>query len=151
MLDYPHSSEVKEQALCIIGNIASASISTDYIMEDESILKKLLEFVVSNLLLHTIVLPISFTYRSHNHLRIFTRSASRPRLSHFIIPSTNFRSFRIYRNILIAFWYDRDVIRIYYTLLPFLQLSLENSCLNRIKQKPLTLMLDRYPILNTQR
>lgn len=49
VLDYPHSSEVKEQALCIIGNIASASISTDYIMEDESILKKLLEFVVSNI------------------------------------------------------------------------------------------------------
>lgn len=47
VLDNPHSSEVKEQALCIIGNIAHAAISTDYIMEDESILKKLLEFVVS--------------------------------------------------------------------------------------------------------
>lgn len=48
LLDCPHSSEVKEQALCIVGNIASATISPDYIMEDESILKKLLEFVVSN-------------------------------------------------------------------------------------------------------
>ncbi|KAG4070175.1 hypothetical protein HA402_003865 [Bradysia odoriphaga] len=45
VLDSTHSSEVKEQALCIIGNIAHAAISTDYIMEDESILKKLLDFV----------------------------------------------------------------------------------------------------------
>lgn len=49
MLDSTHSSEVKEQALCIIANIAHAAISTDYIMEDEGILKKVLDFVVSRI------------------------------------------------------------------------------------------------------
>ena len=46
MLDCTHPSEVKEQALCIIGNIASGASNTDYVMEDDLILKKLLEFMV---------------------------------------------------------------------------------------------------------
>lgn len=46
MLDCPHPPEVKEQALCIIGNIASGAGKIDYVMEDDRILKKLLEFLV---------------------------------------------------------------------------------------------------------
>lgn len=45
VLDSPHPPEVKEQALCIIGNIASGAGATDYVMEDDRILKKLLDFM----------------------------------------------------------------------------------------------------------
>lgn len=51
MLDCPHPAEVKEQALCIIGNIAAGAGITDYVMEDERILKKLLDFIVSIIIL----------------------------------------------------------------------------------------------------
>lgn len=47
VLDSEHPAEVKEQALCIIGNIASGAGATDYVMEDDRILNKLLEFMVS--------------------------------------------------------------------------------------------------------
>lgn len=47
MLDSQHPAEVKEQALCIIGNIASGAGATDYVMDDDRILNKLLEFMVS--------------------------------------------------------------------------------------------------------
>lgn len=47
VLDSPHPAEVKEQALCIIGNIASGAGLTDYVMQDDNILRKLLEFLVS--------------------------------------------------------------------------------------------------------
>lgn len=50
MLDSPHPAEVKEQALCIIGNIASGAGLTDYVMQDDNILRKLLDFLVSSLL-----------------------------------------------------------------------------------------------------
>lgn len=46
MLDSPHSSEIKEQALCVIGHIAAGAGITDYIMENERTLKKLFEFIV---------------------------------------------------------------------------------------------------------
>lgn len=38
---------MKEQALCIIGNIAAAAGITDYVMENERILKKLFDLIVS--------------------------------------------------------------------------------------------------------
>lgn len=47
VLDSPHTPEVKEQALCIIGNIAAGAGITDYVMEDERILRKLLDYMVS--------------------------------------------------------------------------------------------------------
>lgn len=47
VLDSQHPAEVKEQALCIIGNIASGAGATDYVMDDDRILNKLLEFMVS--------------------------------------------------------------------------------------------------------
>lgn len=49
VLDSPHTPEVKEQALCIIGNIAAGSGITDYIMGDERTLYKLIEYMVNNL------------------------------------------------------------------------------------------------------
>lgn len=47
MLESPHTPEIKEQALCIIGNIAAGAGITDYVMENERILKKLFDFIVS--------------------------------------------------------------------------------------------------------
>lgn len=47
VLDSPHPAEVKEQALCIIGNIAAGAQTKDYVMEDEHILRRLGEFLVS--------------------------------------------------------------------------------------------------------
>lgn len=46
MLDSTHPAEVKEQALCIVGNIAAGANITDYVMEDERVMKKLMEFIV---------------------------------------------------------------------------------------------------------
>ncbi|XP_055324144.1 armadillo repeat-containing protein 8-like isoform X1 [Sitodiplosis mosellana] len=45
VLESPHTPEIKEQALCIIGNIAAGAGITDYVMENERILKKLFDFI----------------------------------------------------------------------------------------------------------
>ncbi|XP_055689279.1 armadillo repeat-containing protein 8-like isoform X3 [Lutzomyia longipalpis] len=47
VLDSQHPSEVKEQALCIIGNIGAGAQATDYVMEDENTLRKLGEFLTN--------------------------------------------------------------------------------------------------------
>jgi armadillo repeat-containing protein 8 len=47
VLDSNHPAEVKEQALCILGNIGAGARDRDYILEDESLLVKLLDFLVS--------------------------------------------------------------------------------------------------------
>lgn len=47
VLDSPHTPEVKEQALCIVGNIAGGAGVTDYVMDDERILRKLLDYMVN--------------------------------------------------------------------------------------------------------
>lgn len=49
VLESPHTPEIKEQALCIIGNIAAGAGITDYVMENERILRKLFDFIVSSL------------------------------------------------------------------------------------------------------
>lgn len=46
VLDSPHSSEIKEQALCIVGNLAAGA--HDLILNDDKILLKLKEFLVVN-------------------------------------------------------------------------------------------------------
>lgn len=48
VLESAHPAEVKEQALCIVGNIASGAGATDYVMNDDRILHKLLDFMVSS-------------------------------------------------------------------------------------------------------
>lgn len=47
VLESPNTPEIKEQALCIIGNIAASAGMIDYVMQDERILKKLLDYIVS--------------------------------------------------------------------------------------------------------
>lgn len=46
VLDSPYPSDVKEQALCIIGNIG-AEAQADYVMDDDNTLRKLGEFLVN--------------------------------------------------------------------------------------------------------
>ena len=46
ILDANHPSEVKEQALCILANIADGDSAKDFIMSNEDILKKLSEYMV---------------------------------------------------------------------------------------------------------
>lgn len=61
VLDSPHTPEVKEQALCIIGNIAGGAGVTDYVMEDERILRKLLDYMVNLVLKYILNTSISLT------------------------------------------------------------------------------------------
>lgn len=48
ILDANHSSEVKEQALCILANIGDGDSAKDFIMNNEDILKKLQEYMVGS-------------------------------------------------------------------------------------------------------
>jgi hypothetical protein len=46
ILDGNHSPEVKEQAICILANIADGEASKDFIMSDDEILKKLINYLM---------------------------------------------------------------------------------------------------------
>lgn len=48
ILEGEHSSEVKEQALCILGNIADGDSAKEYIMSNEDILKKLTSYLMNS-------------------------------------------------------------------------------------------------------
>lgn len=48
ILEGNHSAEVKEQALCILANIADGDTAKDYIMANEDVLKKLQDYMVSS-------------------------------------------------------------------------------------------------------
>ncbi|XP_018336803.1 armadillo repeat-containing protein 8 isoform X2 [Agrilus planipennis] len=45
VLEGPHSPDVKEQALCILANIADGERAKDYIMANEDVLKKLTDYM----------------------------------------------------------------------------------------------------------
>lgn len=45
VLEGAHSPEVKEQALCILGNIADGERAKDHIMANEDVLKKLMDYM----------------------------------------------------------------------------------------------------------
>jgi len=46
ILEGNHSAEVKEQALCILANIADGDTAKDYIMANEDVLKKLQDYMI---------------------------------------------------------------------------------------------------------
>ena len=46
ILEGNHGAEVKEQALCILANIADGESAKDYIMTNEDVLKKLASYMV---------------------------------------------------------------------------------------------------------
>lgn len=46
ILEGEHSAEVKEQALCILANIADGDIAKSAIMSNEDVLKKLMNYMV---------------------------------------------------------------------------------------------------------
>ena len=45
-LEGDHPAELKEQALCILANIADGSSSRDFILGNEDVLKKLMNYMV---------------------------------------------------------------------------------------------------------
>lgn len=47
MLETNHPAEVKEQVLCIVGNIAAGSGETNYVLDNEILMKKISEMIVS--------------------------------------------------------------------------------------------------------
>lgn len=49
VLDDPHPPEVKEQAIIIIGNITAGARDEDYVLQDEKIVKKIRDFLVSHI------------------------------------------------------------------------------------------------------
>lgn len=50
ILEGNHSTDVKEQALCILANIADGDSAKDYIMANEDVLKKLTDYMVNKIL-----------------------------------------------------------------------------------------------------
>uniref|UniRef100_A0A6P7FG71 Armadillo repeat-containing protein 8 n=1 Tax=Diabrotica virgifera virgifera TaxID=50390 RepID=A0A6P7FG71_DIAVI len=46
VLEGPHPPDVKEQALCILGNIADGERARDHIMSNEDVLKKLIDYMI---------------------------------------------------------------------------------------------------------
>lgn len=46
ILDANHSSDVKEQALCILANIADGDTAKEFIMSNDDVLRKLQEYMV---------------------------------------------------------------------------------------------------------
>ena len=65
ILEGSHSAEVKEQALCILANIADGDSAKDYIMANEDVLKKLTDYMAR------ILKKISFFFRLFVKLRLF--------------------------------------------------------------------------------
>lgn len=47
-LDDENVAEIKEQALCILANIASGNTSKEFIMSNEEVLKKLLNYMINS-------------------------------------------------------------------------------------------------------
>ena len=46
ILESDHTSDIKEQTLCILGNVADGDASKEYIMNNDDILKKILDYMV---------------------------------------------------------------------------------------------------------
>ena len=52
ILEGEHSPDVKEQALCILANIADGETAKEFIMSNEDVLRKLTNYMVSGLSQH---------------------------------------------------------------------------------------------------
>lgn len=50
ILEGEHSPDVKEQALCILANIADGDTAKDFIMSNEDVLRKLINYMVLDVL-----------------------------------------------------------------------------------------------------
>lgn len=56
ILEGDHNAEVKEQALCILANIADGDFAKNFIMSNEDVLKKLTTYMVSFFYFNVIVI-----------------------------------------------------------------------------------------------
>lgn len=63
ILEGNHSAEVKEQALCILANIADGDSAKDYIMANEDVLKKLQDYMVTNSTLSLLYILCNYNSR----------------------------------------------------------------------------------------
>jgi armadillo repeat-containing protein 8 len=68
ILEGNHSAEVKEQALCILANIADGDTAKDFIMTNEDVLKKLASYMVNKL--HHLCLPWLDLYYFQMHSNV---------------------------------------------------------------------------------
>lgn len=59
VLEGSYPAEVKEQALCILGNIGDGEKAKDMIMANEDVLRKLVDYLVRN---HIILRPHTIYY-----------------------------------------------------------------------------------------
>lgn len=64
ILEGDHNAEVKEQALCILANIADGDFAKNFIMSNEDVLKKLTTYMVIFLLFHFSYLDVPIYYFS---------------------------------------------------------------------------------------
>lgn len=55
ILEGDHNAEVKEQALCILANIADGEFAKNFIMSNEDVLKKLTTYMVLNFVFSVLI------------------------------------------------------------------------------------------------
>jgi hypothetical protein len=53
ILEGDHGPEVKEQALCMLSNIADGYTAKEFIMTNEDVLKKITSYLVTSFVMHT--------------------------------------------------------------------------------------------------
>lgn len=62
VLEGSYPAEVKEQALCILGNIGDGEKAKDLIMANEDVLRKLVDYLVRTLFMFIIILSYFFPF-----------------------------------------------------------------------------------------
>ena len=84
ILEGEHTCEVKEQALCILGNIADGDTAKEYIMSNEDILKKLTSYMLNS----NVNLQTAATFCINNLILIDEEGASirQERLKELSVP-----------------------------------------------------------------
>jgi hypothetical protein len=76
ILEGEHSPDVKEQALCILANIADGETAKEFIMSNEDVLRKLTNYMVSNIFksihrLPSLIRRFHF-FQSHSNVKLQT-------------------------------------------------------------------------------
>lgn len=71
ILEGEHSPDVKEQALCILANIADGETAKEFIMSNEDVLRKLTNYMVFNFFMDKLInfillLPVTFERETSN-------------------------------------------------------------------------------------
>lgn len=70
--DY-YNVNVKEQALCILSNVADGQSSKEFIMDNEDLLRKINSFMVNYLSWFFYILAFYFQKKTHTHIFLVNR------------------------------------------------------------------------------